>query len=313
MEKLVTYGIPSYNHINYIKKAIDSVLNQTYKNIELIVIDDCSTDGSDQFLEQYSKEMGFKYFRNSENIGPARTSSKILHMATGEYICMLASDDWLDPRKVELQMKYLEDNLWSIDVLYGPVIEVGENKTEHVARQREENAVIKADSALKILYETGKGLGLLQSGILKTEVAQEIDFLEGYKSDDFLFYVRLLQSGYTVGYFALPLTYYRLHEHNSHKDPDYCLYELEIPVVRDFFPRKYQKKHLAKFWLTASIKWFHQKKHLRSLMYFFRSLCLKFSLNSIYVYSLELIGMRFVNLKKKVGLENVTLLKIKRK
>lgn len=53
MKKIVTYGITSYNHVKYIKRAIDSVLEQTYTNIELIVVDDCSTDGSDLFLEKY--------------------------------------------------------------------------------------------------------------------------------------------------------------------------------------------------------------------------------------------------------------------
>lgn len=314
MEKLVTYGIPSYNHINYVKKSIDSVLNQTYKNIELIVIDDCSTDGSDLFLEQYSKEKGFKYIKNEKNIGASRTSSKIMNMAKGEYICLLASDDWIDSGKVEMQMKYLEENQWVIDVLYGPVIEIDENDREIcVIKLREENAVIRADDALKSFYETGIGLGLLQSGIMKTEVARKIGYLAEYKSDDFLFYVRLLQNEHTVGYYATPLAYYRLHGGNSHKDPDYCLYELEIPVVRDFFPKKYQRRHYAKFWLTASIKWFHQKRYIKSIMYFMRSLWLNFSFDSIYTYLCELIGMRWVNFKKKVGLENVTLIKNKRK
>ena len=314
MEKLVTYGITSYNHINYIKKTIDSVLNQTYSNIELIVIDDCSTDGSDAFLERYAKEKGFIFIKNAENIGAPGTSSKILHLAKGEYVCLLASDDWIKPEKVKLQMKYLEENNWVIDALYGPVIAVNEkDNTERVIRLQEENTIMRPNEALLSLYETCEGLGLLQSGILRTDVARKIDFLKNYKSDDFLFYVRLLQKGYVVGYCATPLTYYRLHEANSHRDADYCLFELEIPVVRDFFPQKYHRKNFAKFWLTASIKWFHQKKIIKSFVYLSKSLWYDFKLESIYKYFCELVGMRFVNFKKKIGLENVTLLRIKKR
>nr|WP_308624413.1 glycosyltransferase [uncultured Eisenbergiella sp.] len=308
-QKVVTYGIPSYNHINYVKQAIDSILNQTYKNIELIVIDDCSSDGSDKFLEQYSKEKGFTYIQNEKNIGPSRTSSKILNMARGQYVCLLASDDYIDSRKVELQMNFIDDSHETIDVLYGPVIEVdSENNVKRVIG-RDKNEVIKAEEALQNLYETGTGLGLLQSGIMKTEVARKIDFLEGYKSDDFLFLVRLLQSGHTVGYLATPLTYYRLHKHNSHKNPDYCLFELEIPVVKDFFPKKYQKRHYANFWLTASIKWFNNKKYIKSIMYFLRSLFYDFKIGKIYDYGCILIGSRWVNLKRKIGIENITFIK----
>lgn len=234
-------------------------------------------------------------------------------MARGEYICLLASDDWINPRKVELQMKFLEENKWCIDALYGPVIAVSEDNIEQIIRERQDNICIESCDALKRLYETGKGLGLLQSGILRTEVAQKIDYLENYKSDDFLFYVRLLQGGYRVGYYAEPLTYYRLHQGNSHRDADYCLYELEIPVVRDFFPPKYQNRNYAKFWMTASIKWYHQKSYWKSFSYFLKSLLLDFSFNSIYIYFCELAGMRIINLKKKIGLENVTILKFKRK
>ncbi len=93
---LVSYLIPSYNHIKYVKNAIDSVLNQTYKNIELIVCDDCSSDGSIEFLEQYSKDKGFIFIKNTINIGSAKTCQKLMDLAKGVYIGFFASVDGID-------------------------------------------------------------------------------------------------------------------------------------------------------------------------------------------------------------------------
>lgn len=110
---LVSVIIPSYNHSDYICEAIDSVLSQTYQNIELIVIDDGSTDGSVSMLEVLSIEKGFK-FLSQANSGVCKTLNRgIREVSSGEYICILASDDSFSLDKVEKQLMVLKSSAGS--------------------------------------------------------------------------------------------------------------------------------------------------------------------------------------------------------
>lgn len=107
---LVSVVIPSYNHINYIEKSIRSVVEQTYKNIELIVVDDGSKDGSREFLTQLKEELGFTLVMQ-ENAGVCKTLNRgIQEFSKGELLCILASDDYFHPMKIEKQIKVLQGN-----------------------------------------------------------------------------------------------------------------------------------------------------------------------------------------------------------
>ena len=95
MEGLVSIIIPCYNHINYVEESILSVLGQSYSDIELIVIDDGSTDGSAELLERLSREYKFRLYIQ-ENCGLTETLNKaIFGYAKGDFIQLLASDDVL--------------------------------------------------------------------------------------------------------------------------------------------------------------------------------------------------------------------------
>ena len=89
--------IPVYNTEHYLKQCIDSVINQSFDNIEIICINDCSTDNSQKILEQYSeKDNRIKIINNSKNIGSAGSRNKGIELALGDYIAFVDSDDWID-------------------------------------------------------------------------------------------------------------------------------------------------------------------------------------------------------------------------
>jgi len=102
----------TFNRENYIRQAIDSVLSQTFKDLELIIIDDASTDNTQKVIEEYmKKDMRIKYYRNEKNLGIAKTRNKGLALATSEYIAPLDSDDiWLDQNKLRKQVEFLDIN-----------------------------------------------------------------------------------------------------------------------------------------------------------------------------------------------------------
>src|SRR4051812_23360738 len=93
MKPLVTVILISYNHKNYLEQAIRSVKDQTYSNVELIAIDDCSTDGSGELIRELQDSYSFIFLQNEKNIGLNNTITKASKVATGEFISILAADD----------------------------------------------------------------------------------------------------------------------------------------------------------------------------------------------------------------------------
>ena len=114
--KVVTVIIPCFNHEKYITKTLKSIVNSTYKKIELILIDDGSTDKSFDIAKSYlEREEIKKRFVNiiiekQENKGVTKTLNKMIDLSTGEYIVPLASDDYLCKDGITNRVKYLEEN-----------------------------------------------------------------------------------------------------------------------------------------------------------------------------------------------------------
>lgn len=102
---------PNYNCEKFISQTIDSVLSQTYKNWELIIVDDFSTDISYEIACSYAKkDERIKVIRNEKNSGAAFSRNVALDNATGEYIAFLDSDDLWNERKLEKQIEFMEKN-----------------------------------------------------------------------------------------------------------------------------------------------------------------------------------------------------------
>lgn len=96
-EPLVSINIITYNRYEKLKKALDSVVNQTYKNLEIIIADNHSEDGTEELcLEYAAKDPRIKYFRHDKNIGMTANANFAAKQFSGEYLCGLCDDDWLD-------------------------------------------------------------------------------------------------------------------------------------------------------------------------------------------------------------------------
>lgn len=108
---LVSIIMPSYNCGKYVEETIRSVQAQTYKNWEIIFVDDCSTDGTvKRVSELREKDSRIKLFQNKFNSGAAVSRNNALCEAKGRWIAFLDSDDLWEPEKLEKQVKFLEEN-----------------------------------------------------------------------------------------------------------------------------------------------------------------------------------------------------------
>ena len=125
---LVSIIMPSYNTAPYIKQTIQSVLDQTYTNWELIIVDDYSTDNTDEVVDTI-KDCRIRYFKNEKNSGAAISRNKALRKAKGQWIAYLDSDDLWMPEKLEKQIKFMEENGCAFSYTNYEEIDVDGNKT----------------------------------------------------------------------------------------------------------------------------------------------------------------------------------------
>ena len=109
-KELVSIIMPSYNTASYIAEAINSVQNQTYTNWELIIVDDCSTDSTDDIVKKYLTDKRIKYFKKDSNSGAAISRNIALKKASGKWIAFLDSDDMWARDKLEVQIEFMKKN-----------------------------------------------------------------------------------------------------------------------------------------------------------------------------------------------------------
>lgn len=121
-QPLISIIITSYNHGAYIKQAVDSALGQTYKNIEILIVDDGSRDNTHEILQkEYGTEPRIKLLLNKDNRGYAYRANECINLARGEFICFLSSDDWYLPEKTAKQVEKFN----TLDNSYGVVYSAG--------------------------------------------------------------------------------------------------------------------------------------------------------------------------------------------
>ncbi|MBR0487603.1 MAG: glycosyltransferase family 2 protein [Treponema sp.] len=108
---LVSVIIPCYNASKYVEKAVRSIMEQTYPNLEILIANDCSTDNTLEILELLSKEDSrIKIINNEQNLKIVKTLNKLIEIATGKYIARMDADDISLPDRIEKQVLFLEKN-----------------------------------------------------------------------------------------------------------------------------------------------------------------------------------------------------------
>ncbi len=110
-QPLVSIITPSYNSKRFILETIDSIRNQTYQNFELIIVDDCSKDGSLEYIKKCtSNDSRIRVFKLQKNSGAAMARNYGIEHANGKYLAFLDSDDLWNPEKLEKQVNFMETN-----------------------------------------------------------------------------------------------------------------------------------------------------------------------------------------------------------
>lgn len=133
MFPLISVIIPCYNSENFVESSVRSIMDQTYTNLEIIVIDDCSTDSTPTILTRLAKEdKRIRYVRNDVNLKLVKTLNKGLSLCKGEYIARMDSDDISKKERIEKQLIFMQTHP-GIDII-GCAIEIfGDGLKRHIA------------------------------------------------------------------------------------------------------------------------------------------------------------------------------------
>ena len=185
---LVSVVMPAYNAAAFIEEAIDSVVNQTVQNWELIVIDDCSKDDSYQMaLNCAEADSRIAVLRNEQNMGVSETRNRGIDRATGKYIAFLDSDDRWHPEKLEKQIAIMESTRAGISYCAYAIIDEEGNKC------RKDYLIPESVSLNDLLKENCIQCSAM---LIRAEIVKEIRFNTEYYHEDYILGLDILKAGY---------------------------------------------------------------------------------------------------------------------
>lgn len=218
MTKLISVVVTCYNHENYIEQCLRSIFNQTYRNIELIVLDDGSTDSSNQIIREVLKDSPFvTIFESHKNIGVVRTRNKGLNLLNGDYFLFVDSDDFLDDRYVEELFDCAINH--QADIVYCDLFNFEKNEVYLKAQEFELHSLLVSNYI--------SNCSLVKKSILKGIYYDEK--LSGKKLEDYDFFLNLIiNKGAKAVYQPNTKLNYRVFEKDSISKRDSVRYHYEI-------------------------------------------------------------------------------------
>ena len=194
--------MPSYNSEKYIRDSLESVLEQSYSNWELIIVDDCSTDNTVEIIKSFNDER-IKFFTNGKNSGAAISRNKGLREAKGKWIAFLDSDDIWIPTKLEEQLNFMVENKY--DFTYTDYRICLNGVWENVIRTAPNKVTYRKlfnycyFSTITVIYNAEK-IGLIQIGDIK-------------KNNDYAMWFKILKKTDAYRY-PKCLSYYIKHDNS---------------------------------------------------------------------------------------------------
>jgi alpha-1,3-rhamnosyltransferase len=229
-QPLVSVIVPSYNHGRYIERTIESIKAQSYQSIELIVIDDRSSDDSAARLQAMAGSLKFRLVLKSRNQGLVRTLNDGLSLAQGKYFAPCASDDYWHPEKLALQvqrmetepdLKFIFTEGMEVDVR-GEIVQPVRYTHRHRERWYFDDVLLKAD--LPPASFLARRLDMLQVG----------GYSEAYRIEDLPMWLALLAGGGYCAVIKQPLAYYRSHGSNMHDVFSSMVVDEHYKIVQHF-------------------------------------------------------------------------------
>lgn len=210
---MISIVIPIYNQERFIGATLESILNQTYQDFEVILIDDGSTDTTPMICKAYcERDSRFSYYRQ-DNQGPSAARHNGIQRSSGTHLCLFDGDDLMAPERLQKQIEVFQKDP-TIDILYTALKLINE-KGEEIGEIRGQDYPPQ-DFLVYMLFRNM--IPALSTTMVKREclIAHNFDF-SLRNAEDYEFMLRLAQH-YRFQYLDIPLTFYRRHQKNLSND-----------------------------------------------------------------------------------------------
>ena len=196
----ISFCMPVFNKEIYLADAIESVLRQTHKDIELIIADDCSTDGTPDVAQWYAqRHRNIMYVRNNKNIGVASCRNKLWNLATGKILCIQDADDLSLPERARIMNDYFKTHP-ETDIVYGTCLLTDVFNRKLGERQAQDFAIHRL-----------KGENYISHPTVAYRKNISIRYRDGLRYiDDWYFYMDCIKFGYKMEGIIQPLSIYRV-------------------------------------------------------------------------------------------------------
>ena len=219
---LVTIAIPCYNHEVFVQDSIRSVINQTYKNIEFIIIDDGSTDQSVNKIKEMLIECEQRFtrfeFRGRPNKGLCNTLNEALEWAQGDYFCVIASDDQMLPEKTSLQISSFKSD--TVGVFGG--VNIINNTNQILSSRVREYSETGFEDILLNKHDLPAS-----SQMFKTDILRQVGgYNPNVKVEDWDLLLRMSKLNKKMVYIPQLLINYRKHDSNISSDNTFMYTEM---------------------------------------------------------------------------------------
>ncbi|OUQ40792.1 glycosyltransferase family 2 protein [Faecalibacterium sp. An121] len=234
---MISIIIPVYNVENYLNRCIDSVLSQTYKNLEIILIDDGSTDSSSKICDFYQEKdrRVIAYHKRNEGQGIARNYG--IDRSKGEYIMFVDSDDWIDPRMCEKLMSLC--NTYKRDITgCAYSIDFADGTSKNQFSDSKSGIISGKKCILNVLYQTEDDLGSMCCKLFKRELFDTFRFPSLRNYEDYVISLQLFFAEPDIYFCNLPMYhyYYRIGSSSKSNDFERKIKTIETSYqIKDYF------------------------------------------------------------------------------
>lgn len=220
MKELVSIIIPVHNSSKYLESCINSVINQSYKNIEIIAVENGSTDNSLEILKKYSDKIHIEVLDNS-NLGLARNIG--IKLSTGYYISFIDSDDFVEENFISSLVNNLEEN--NSDLSICNIKEIHEETKKTIIRNEYPKEIITNNVILENLdkFNYGPCNKLYKSKIIKEN---NIHFLENIKYEDLPFVLNYINKVKSISKVNKALYIYNIHKESEQTSIDKRIFDI---------------------------------------------------------------------------------------
>lgn len=308
----VSVIIPVYNSERFIAQAIESALTQTYKNLEVIVVNDGSTDNSYEKIKPYLSSI--KYI-SQENKGVSAARNTGIKNSEGELIAFLDSDDiWLS-EKLDLQRDYLRSNP-DVGLVHSNILYI--NKNGNLIPSNTDFATDASGMCFKELFKHGNKI-LTSSVVLRKNCFKKAGYFAEniHYAEDYELWLKVAKH-FAIGHINQPLVLYRIHTTNTTQNhqgrEEYYRLKIisnvlsEFPDSRKILGKEIVNDRLFELTYTVAKRYFRQKNRLKSLWFFFKTM----KINPVKFFSELLLGVLSSSQRKALNWYKYRIVKILR-